>query len=124
MIIASGFNHGLSTNAKLNEPSTEIWTIVGNMNVDRFLHTASVLTNARVLVTGGTSHANTLHNAELFSPSAVVLKDLEILARYEFSRICKKNELLSNGYKSFPLLISIVKYLILTTEPPEVMPTI
>jgi hypothetical protein len=44
--------------------------MVGNMNVDRFLHAASVLTNGKVLVTGGTSHVDTLNSAELFSPAA------------------------------------------------------
>ena len=48
--------------AELYDPSTGVWTITGNMNNARYYHTASVLTNGKVLVAGGGS----LNSAELY----------------------------------------------------------
>ena len=45
------------------------WYDTGNMNYERFDHTASVLTNGKLLVTGGVHNSsNTLNSAELYQP--------------------------------------------------------
>ncbi len=51
--------------AELYDPSTGTWSTTGNMNVDRYLHTATLLNNGKVLVAGGAS----LASAELYDPS-------------------------------------------------------
>jgi N-acetylneuraminic acid mutarotase len=40
------------------------------MNYERYDHTASILTNGTVLVTGGQSHYFYLNSTELYDPSA------------------------------------------------------
>jgi hypothetical protein len=39
------------------------------MNNGRYLHTASVLTNGKVLVTGGYGYSGDLNSVELYDPS-------------------------------------------------------
>ena len=42
------------------------WTITGSLNYGRDYHTASVLTNGSVLVTGGQNSIGPLNSAELY----------------------------------------------------------
>ncbi len=58
--------------AELYNPTTGTWTATGSMNTPRFVHTATLLSNGKVLVTGGASGpGNTLvvASAELFDPT-------------------------------------------------------
>ncbi|CAF3884790.1 unnamed protein product, partial [Didymodactylos carnosus] len=55
---------------ELYDPSTGIWTTTGSMNSVRQAHTASVLTNGKVLVAGGAAATlDNLNTAELYDPS-------------------------------------------------------
>ncbi|CAF1482499.1 unnamed protein product, partial [Adineta steineri] len=45
------------------------WTITGNLSVARYSHTATVLANGSVLVTGGYTGSTYLSSAELYNPS-------------------------------------------------------
>ncbi|CAF3829490.1 unnamed protein product [Rotaria sp. Silwood1] len=55
--------------AELYDPLTRVWTMTGSMNNKRYLHTACVLTNGKVLVTGGETGSSELNSAELYDPS-------------------------------------------------------
>jgi len=45
------------------------WSMTGSMNYGRYYHSATVLTNGKVLVAGGTNnYTNTLNSAELYDP--------------------------------------------------------
>ncbi|CAF1680423.1 unnamed protein product [Adineta ricciae] len=45
------------------------WQSTGNMSVARHVHTASILSNGKVLVTGGWTGSVSLNSAELYDPS-------------------------------------------------------
>gem|GEM_PF-2046124 len=47
-----------------------IWTIADDLNFGRFLHTATLLPNGKVLVAGGFSNGTTVSNAELYNPAS------------------------------------------------------
>jgi hypothetical protein len=45
------------------------WIITGSMNYARYSHTASELTNGKVLVTPGYYYSTVLNSAEVYDPS-------------------------------------------------------
>ena len=62
------------SDAKLFDPTTGKWSETGKMNVARFAHTATLLTNGKVLVAGGENlrddgRLNRLSSAELYDPT-------------------------------------------------------
>ena len=48
----------------------QTWSFTGNMNVKRVGHTATLLSNGEVLVTGGAGGTSSYSTAELYNPSA------------------------------------------------------
>lgn len=56
--------------AELYDPSTNAFTLTGSMATGRFLHTATLLKNGKVLIVAGalTSTSNPLASAELYDP--------------------------------------------------------
>ncbi len=57
--------------AEIYDPTTGAFTDIGNMNVPRFLHTATLLPNGQVLIAGGQygNGTSSTNQAELFDPS-------------------------------------------------------
>ncbi len=61
------------------------WVHTGNLTYARFDHTASVLNNGKVLVTGGSNEGGHLNSAKLYDPSTTVwiitgnLNDMRVL---------------------------------------------
>jgi hypothetical protein len=56
VLVSGGQNKGgVLNSAELYDPSTGMWTLTRNMNYTRVGHTASVLANGKVLVSGGGS---------------------------------------------------------------------
>jgi N-acetylneuraminic acid mutarotase len=59
-----------ASGAELFCPATGLWTLTASPNVGRSYHTATLLTNGTVLVTGGGNQLYTIYaSAEIFSPS-------------------------------------------------------
>ncbi|CAF4770668.1 unnamed protein product, partial [Rotaria sp. Silwood2] len=54
--------------AELYDLSTGTWTFTGSMNNAAFFYAASVLTNGKVLVTGGWGSTGMQNSAELYDP--------------------------------------------------------
>jgi len=67
------YNYSLNT-TELYDPSTGVWTLTGSMNNARVLHTASVLTNGQIIVTGGEDNSGGLflNSVELYNLSTGV----------------------------------------------------
>jgi N-acetylneuraminic acid mutarotase len=55
--------------AELYDPATGKWTVTGSLNYKRRYHTATLLTNGRILVAGGNDTSNTLASAEIYDPA-------------------------------------------------------
>jgi Tol biopolymer transport system component len=70
------------------------WTIAASMNTPREEHTATLLTNGKVLVTGGNSNQNVLKSAELYDPTANTWTNTSDLAN---ARVQHTATLLQNG---------------------------
>ena len=71
VLVTGGYNHDIAgwnylNSIELYDPSTETWTNTSNMNSIRTDHTASVLTDGKVLVTGGWNGFTNLNSAELY----------------------------------------------------------
>ena len=61
------------TSAELYDPATGNWSLTGSLNVARLVHTATLLSSGKVLVTGGwpdpRTHSGLLSSAELYDPT-------------------------------------------------------
>src|SRR5262245_56632957 len=81
VLIAGGVNRffpppvsGINS-AELHDPATGTWSSTGNLTTSRYGHTATLLPNGKVLVTGGSNGANDsngpndLDSAELYDPA-------------------------------------------------------
>jgi N-acetylneuraminic acid mutarotase len=69
VLITGGSNDQILSSVELYDPSTQNWTIIDSMNNVRYSHTASVLMNEKILITGGRNFGTALNAAELYSSS-------------------------------------------------------
>jgi hypothetical protein len=80
VLVAGGVcdNHGcigtLTSSAELFNPATGTFTLTGRMSAERTSHTATLLTNGAVLITGGLTKTDLTATAELFHPLTGVFK--------------------------------------------------
>jgi len=73
VLIAGGAGAGPDTfnflaSAELYDPATRTFTLTGNLNVARNGHTATLLNDGTVLITGGNTVDST-HSAEIYNPA-------------------------------------------------------
>jgi N-acetylneuraminic acid mutarotase len=73
VIVAGGYGNGPSgsgwlDSSELYDPTTGDWIVSGVMNDPRHAHTAMLLPNGKVLVTGGEIHNVSMSSAELYDP--------------------------------------------------------
>ncbi len=57
-----------TTTAELYDPTAGAFSSTGNMGIARYCHTATLLTNGKVLITGGVDGRSYFATAELFDP--------------------------------------------------------
>ncbi|CAF4070165.1 unnamed protein product, partial [Rotaria sp. Silwood1] len=69
--VVGGYNldDGYLNSSELYDPSTGTWTATGNMHIDRYHHTSSVLPDGKVLVAGGFRHGSWINSSELYDPA-------------------------------------------------------
>lgn len=66
----SGQTSTFLNSAEVFDPLTNTFSSVGNLNISRAFHAATLLNDGRVLITGGSSDGNNfLNTAEIFNPS-------------------------------------------------------
>jgi Kelch motif len=65
----SNFDNGILASAELYNPVTGSWTGAGRLNIARWHHTATLLSDGTVLVAGGLSRRNSLTSAEIYDPA-------------------------------------------------------
>src|SRR5262249_25207226 len=70
VLVVGGTNGNSSSNflnsAELYDPVTGTWSTTGSLNTPRYLHTATLLANGKVLVVGGDIDGG---SAELYDPT-------------------------------------------------------
>jgi hypothetical protein len=78
IVLPGGFP-GTTNSAELYNPATNAFTTIASMNQARQQHTATLLSNGQVLVTGGFDFAinGDLNSAELFSALVTVTIDIK-----------------------------------------------
>ncbi|CAF1181756.1 unnamed protein product [Adineta ricciae] len=76
------------------------WKLTGNMNVAREYHTASILPNGKVLVTGGDNGNVNLNSAELYDPSTgnwTTTGNMSVAREYHTASILPNGKVLVTG---------------------------
>jgi hypothetical protein len=69
VLVAAGYNGFYLSSAQLYDPATGIWSSTGSLGIPRYYHTATLLPNGKVLVTGGEGIGFiVLSSAELYDP--------------------------------------------------------
>jgi trimeric autotransporter adhesin len=88
---------GVLNSAELYDPATQNFTPTGTMNVQRWLHTATLLNTGEVLITGGLNSATqtALNSAELYDPASGTFTLLGI--NLNFARGAHTATLVSTG---------------------------
>jgi Galactose oxidase, central domain len=76
VLIAGGTNpsqsyyNGATAGTDLYNPATGTFAATGSLNTERYYHTATLLGNGMVLITGGYNPSGCVASAELYSPAA------------------------------------------------------
>lgn len=84
------------TSCELYNLSTDIWTITEKMHNSRAYHTASLLTNGKLLVTGGScENGSTMASVELYDPLS---QRWTVSDTMQIARIYHTASLLNNGH--------------------------
>ncbi len=99
VLVAGGCpaNSGCSSHvvqAELYDPATGIWSFTGLMVTGRDVHTATLLSNGKVLVTGGYGDTAQLASAELYDPATGEWTNTRSMS---ISRVVHAAVLLPNG---------------------------
>ncbi|CAF1539251.1 unnamed protein product, partial [Adineta steineri] len=109
-----GYNGAILNSAELYNPTTGTWTTTGSMNVARYHHTASTLTNGLVLVAGGQNSDGDVNSAELYNPSTgtwTTTESMSIARKYHTaSTLANGSVLVAGGWNSGGYLNSAELY--------------
>jgi N-acetylneuraminic acid mutarotase len=85
---------GITNSVERYAPSVGTWTPAAPMNIARSLHTATLLPNGLVLVTGGITTVGSTKTAELYDPS---VNTWTLIASMTTNRVLHSATLLPNG---------------------------
>ncbi|CAF4167187.1 unnamed protein product, partial [Adineta steineri] len=86
--------------AELYDSTTSTWTLTGNRNVARKYHTATVLGNGNVLVTGGLGNMGYLSITELYDPTTdtwTLTTNMNVARAYHSASILGNGNVLVTG---------------------------
>jgi hypothetical protein len=93
---SSGAQYIDEASAEIYDPATGHFSYTtGNLNTGRSSHTATLLSNGKVLITGGVNNATTLNSAELYDPATGIFSFTN--GNMNAARTLHTATLLSNG---------------------------
>jgi hypothetical protein len=92
--VRQGASTGIFDSAELYDPVTDTWSVTGKMNLVRSDHAATLLSDGRVIVTGGYGNLTYTNTAEVYEPTTGTWRLIGDMMR---RRLQHKSILLKNG---------------------------
>ncbi|CAF1140521.1 unnamed protein product [Adineta ricciae] len=89
------------------------WTRTGNMSVARYVHAAAILSDGKILVTGGRNGNSYLNSAELYDPSTgnwTITANMNVARGYHTASTLSNGKVLVTGGDGGPSLNSAELY--------------
>jgi len=112
VLVAGGWSlfSGIRSSSELYDPTDGTngsWTFAGSMSVARYLHTATLLPNGKVLIAGGGNDTEFLSSAELYDPATgwTATGSMSVIRAYHTATLLPNGKVLvvgGNGNFSAP----------------------
>jgi hypothetical protein len=106
VLVVGGLDTDVLASSEIYDPTTKQWSSAGDLHIGRYGHTATLLSNGKVLVVGGVSASGiAINTVELYDPAASPSQAWIIMSPLQTARALHTATLLTTGVNAGKILI-------------------